>query len=229
MGSRSTSNYSREGGRDILKNFFKQLFGNNDKEKGGIPRKTNYIIILGLIGLLMIIFSNIFSGSNEADQREMQNDEAPLEQPSEDISQVNSEPDSKANGKELEANYEKELENMLNQIQGVQEAEVMINLDSTDVHVYEKNLIQGRQTTEESDQHGGDRTVEDHTEESQVVLLRQGDREVPLLVQTKKPEVRGVFVIAKGAENKTVENWIVESVSRVLDVPTHRISVLPKN
>lgn len=212
-----------------MKNFFRQLFRSNDKEKGGIPKKTNYIIILGLIGLSMIIFSNIFSGSNEAEQRGIQNNQEPMEEPTEDISQVNSDKDSKANGKELEGNYEQELEDMLNKIKGVQETEVMINLDSTDIHVYEKNLIKGRQTTDESDQHGGDRTVEDLTEESQVVLIRQGDQEVPLLVQTKKPEVRGVFVIAKGAEHKTIENWIVESVSRALDVPTHRISVLPKN
>ncbi len=71
--------------------------------------------------------------------------------------------------------------------------------------------------------------VEDENEEQQVVLVRQGDQEVPLLVETRKPEVRGVLVVAKGAEQATVQEWVVQAVSRVLDVPTHRISVMPKN
>lgn len=177
----------------------------------------------------MLILSNVFSDGTEKSQRNNEVLQESMEQPNEETSGVETNKEGVAFEEEMETSYEKELEDMLNKIQGVSEAEVMVNLDSTNIHVYEKNLIKGSQTTEESDQHGGDRTVEDQTEESQVVLVRQGDREVPLLVQTKKPEVRGVFVIAKGAENKTVENWIVESVSRVLDVPTHRISVMPKN
>lgn len=210
-----------------MKKLFNQLFRNNEGEK--LPKKFNYIIILGLIGLLMLILSNVFSDGTEKSQRNNEVLQESMEQPNEETSGVETNKEGVAFEEEMETSYEKELEDMLNKIQGVSEAEVMVNLDSTNIHVYEKNLIKGSQTTEESDQHGGDRTVEDQTEESQVVLVRQGDREVPLLVQTKKPEVRGVFVIAKGAENKTVENWIVESVSRVLDVPTHRISVMPKN
>lgn len=210
-----------------MKKLFNQLFRNNEGEK--LPKKFNYIIILGLIGLLMLILSNVFSDETEKSQRNNEVLQKSMEQPNEETSGVETNKEGVAFEEEMETSYEKELEDMLNKIQGVSEAEVMVNLDSTNIHVYEKNLIKGSQTTEESDQHGGDRTVEDQTEESQVVLVRQGDREVPLLVQTKKPEVRGVFVIAKGAENKTVENWIVESVSRVLDVPTHRISVMPKN
>lgn len=207
-----------------MKKLFNQLFRNNEGEK--LPKKFNYIIILGLIGLLMLILSNVFSDGTEKSQRNNEVLQESMEQPNEETSGVETNKEGVAFEEEMETSYEKELEDMLNKIQGVSEAEVMVNLDSTNIHVYEKNLIKGSQTTEESDQHGGDRTVEDQTEESQVVLVRQGDREVPLLVQTKKPEVRGVFVIAKGAENKTVENWIVESVSRVLDVPTDRKSVV---
>ena len=68
----------------------------------------------------------------------------------------------------------------LNKIQGVSEAEVMVNLESTSIKVYEKNLIKGQQTTEETDTNGGTRETEDGTEETQTVLVRQGEREVPL-------------------------------------------------
>ena len=130
---------------------------------------------------------------------------------------------------ELEKSYEQDLEGMLNKIQGVSEAEVMVNLESTKINVYEKNLIVGEQSTDESDRNGGIRKVEDRTEETQVVLVRQGDKEVPMLVKTERPKVSGVFIVAKGADHATVKSWIVEAVSRVLDVPTHRVSVMPKS
>src|SRR5690625_3965559 len=130
---------------------------------------------------------------------------------------------------QLANGYQQDLETMLNKIQGVSEAEVMVNLDSSDVKVYERNLISGTQTTNEEDQSGGTRQVEDRTEDTQVVLVRQGDTEKPLLVQTKRPEVRGVFVVAKGAEQPSVKSWIIEAISSVLDVPSHRISVMPKD
>src|SRR5699024_1648969 len=77
---------------------------------------------------------------------------------------------------ELEESYTTDLERMLNEIEGVSEASVLINLDSTDIKIYERNLIKGQQTTEEKDTNGGNRKVEDHTEETETVLVRQGDQ-----------------------------------------------------
>ncbi|WP_164218069.1 stage III sporulation protein AG [Virgibacillus sp. YIM 98842] len=216
-----------------MKRFFEKFFSSDktDPKQKNTSKKAGYILVLALTGLLLIILGNIFSSSSSDSNNEMelqpQIDNDDMEQQS---AQAGSEEaDVTSDMQELEGIYKKELEEMLNKVQGVSEAEVMVNLDSTNVKVYEKNLIKGQQTTDESDQNGGTRKVEDHTEEAQTVLVRQGDREVPLLVETKKPEVRGVFVVANGADHASVRSWIVEAVSRVLDVPTHRVSVMPKN
>lgn len=189
-------------------------------------KKVGYIIIMALVGLLLIILGNVFSSSPDETENESQLD-IQMEQ---NVQETSSEEVSETSDvSELEASYKKDLEEMLNKIQGVSDAEVMINLDSTKVKVYQKNLIKGQQKTDESDRNGGTRKVEDSTEDSQTVLVRQGDKEVPLLIQTKKPEVRGVFAVAQGADHASVKQWMVEAISRVLDVPTHRISVMPKN
>ncbi len=130
--------------------------------------------------------------------------------------------------REMEMEYEENLKDMLNKLQGVSEVEVMVNIDSTNIQVYEKDMIIGQQTTVETDQSGGQRKVEDETKETRVVHIRQGDEEVPILLKTEKPEVRGVFIIAKGVEKARVKEQVIEAVSRVLDVPTYRISVLSK-
>ena len=204
-----------------MKNFFRPK-----KTEGGKPpsKKIGYLIILGLTGVFLIIVSHIFSSEDEPElnlqpQGETQNiakaDDG-AEMSSSDISHV-------------EESLGQELAGMLNKIQSVTEAEVMVNLNATSEQVYEKNTTKGQQITDESDRNGGTRKIEDNTEDSQVVTIRKGDQEMPLLVQTKQPEVRGVFVVAKGADQPSVKNQIVEAVSRVLDVPTHKISVMPKN
>ncbi|RLL48112.1 stage III sporulation protein AG [Oceanobacillus piezotolerans] len=210
-----------------MKKLFEKIFQPKKSESGKSSlNKVGYVIILGLVGLLLIILSNIFSTEkNEANP----NNEMQLEV-KEEVEVSNSEkPTVSGEVDELEASYKEDLEAMLNKIHGVSEAEVMVNLSSTNVNVYEKNLIRGEQSTDESDRNGGTRKVDDQSEETQVVFVRQGDREVPLLVRTDRPEVSGVFVVAKGAENANIKNWIVEAVSRVLNVPTHRVSVMPKS
>ncbi len=199
------------------------------KEKLKNPsRKTKYIIVLALAGLLLLIISNIFSTSkNETEPQTDYQLNNQNEQPAQ--KSVSEEVTATSDVAELEKSFEKDLVEMLNKIKGVSEVEVMVNLDSTNVKVYEKNLVKGQQTTDESDRNGGTRKLEDNTEDAQAVLVRQGEKEVPLLVQTEKPKVRGVFVVAKGADHATVKKWVIESVSRVLDVPTHKISVMPKN
>ena len=84
------------------------------------------------------------------------------------------------------------------------------------------------QLTDETDREGGKRKVEDQSTDEQLVIIQNGEKEVPIVVETKKPAIRGVLVVAKGADNIQVKKWIVEAVTRSLDVPSHRVSVLPK-
>ncbi len=201
----------------------KRLLEPNQHTSGQRPNKLSYFIMIGLIGLFILLVSNIFSSPKEQStipQQPIQSEES-----TETSSAKKDETEIK---QELEDSYEADLADMIGKIQGVADVEVMVNLDSTNVTVYEKNIIKGKQTTDETDTNGGKRKVEDDTEETEVVLVRQGDQEVPLLVKTKKPDVRGVFIVASGVEDPTVKMWVIESVAKVLDVPPHKISVMPK-
>lgn len=214
------------GGRDILKNKLKELFLSKNKSGRNEPsKKLSYLIIIALVGLLLLIVGNLFTTTKDSS-----NNEQISVQPDVEVKKnVTEEQTTTSDVSELEASYQKDLEAMLEKIQGVSEVEVMVNLDSTDVQVYEKNLITSKQTTDENDKNGGTRQIEENSQETQVVLIRQGDREMPLHVQTKKPAVRGVFVVAKGVDHASIKKWVVEATARVLDVPTHRVSVMPKN
>ena len=56
----------------------------------------------------------------------------------------------------------------------------------------------------------------------------KGIKKYRIVLETKKPQVRGVLVVAKGAENVQIEKRIIESVTKLLDVPSHRVSVMPR-
>ena len=82
------------------------------------------------------------------------------------------------------------------------------------------------QTTGETDKTGGKREVEDESLDEKTVIIREGDKETPVVLRTE-PKVRGVLVVAKGVDNIQVKA-MVKAVIRLLDVPAHRVSVSPK-
>jgi stage III sporulation protein AG len=127
-----------------------------------------------------------------------------------------------------EEEYEKQLKKALEEMLGVDDVTVVVNIDSTDKKVLEKNTVTKSQTTEEKDNEGGERKVQDNSTDQQLVIIREGEKEVPIVVEYQKPAIRGVLVVAKGAENIQVKKWIIEAVTRSLDVPSHRVAVMPK-
>jgi|SRR5690625_3018387 len=186
--------------------------------------KSNYLIILACIGVLLLILSQWFTSSSEIEIIEEDHFSEEVKKTERTGQDTYSDPLL-----ELERTYQNELATMLENIAGISNVEVMVNLDATGEKIYQKNLIVGTQTTVESDQGGGSRNIEDLTEEHQVVIIRQGDTEVPLVVQDKKPSIRGVLVVANGVEQIQLKQWATEAVSRVLDVPPHRISIMPRS
>lgn len=121
------------------------------------------------------------------------------------------------------------LTEALNALAGVSDVQVVVQLNASDLKIYEKNQTTSYQKTDEDDQNGGTRTVDDETVEDQTVLIRKNNNEEPLLIQTRNPEIRGVLVIAEGVDQIQVKQMVIDSVSRLLDVSTHRIAVMPKS
>jgi stage III sporulation protein AG len=122
--------------------------------------------------------------------------------------------------------YEERLTALLSQLPGVRDVRVMVNVDSTEEVVYAHNEQEQRQTVNETDKQGGTRVTTSQTGNDQVVVVKQAT-EQPLVVKRVRPQVRGVLVAAKGAEDARVQAEIVQAVQSVLGVPPHRIAVIP--
>jgi stage III sporulation protein AG len=206
--------------------WLKKWLKNEDKSDKKMG-KYQYMILVLCIGAAFMLVSNIF----------MKSSQAPLDTPvtknvKQDSGDVPAFGLSKSEGNQEITNYEKKYENQLKkaleEMLGVNDVTVVVTIDSTDQKVLEKNKSIKSQTTEETDKEGGQRKVQETSTDEQLVITRSGDKEVPIVVETKKPEIRGVLVVAKGAGNIQVKTWIVEAVTRVLGVPSHRVAVMPK-
>jgi stage III sporulation protein AG len=129
---------------------------------------------------------------------------------------------------DLEDRYANQLKELLEEVVGVGDVSVVVNLASTTKKIYEKDLIKKSTTTDETDSQGGERNQTEQSLEEKVVLVPSENGEKPVLVTTKKPDVIGVGVAVEGADNIQVKAWVVEAITRVMGVPSHKVSVLPK-
>lgn len=208
--------------------MFKRLLTSIERrleEKGQGTGKVGafrWLILLGCGGAALMILSSFFSVSPGL----------PLPEGSEGKEQEAVSPSwGKEDPKgieEQEKKFEAQLSDVLSKIVGVGEVSVMVTLESTMEQVVEKDRRQSEQVTSENDKRGGTRKIDEQTRDEKVVLHRDEGGEGPIVVKQLKPRVRGVLVVAEGAENMQVKAVIVEAIQRVLDVPVHRISVLPK-
>ncbi|MBP2240829.1 stage III sporulation protein AG [Cytobacillus eiseniae] len=208
--------------------FLKKLLS-KDEQSDKKPGKYQYLLLVLLFGAAIMLISNLLFQDRSSDtslpvfnnQEESKNEE--------DVAAFGKE-QPKGNNEiaDYERAYETQIKEILDDIVGVEDATVLVNVDATEQKVLEKNTTSKIQTTDETDREGGKRKVEDQSKEEQLVIIRKNEQEVPIILETKKPKIRGVAIVAKGADNIQVKSWIIEAVSRGLDVPTHRISVMPK-
>jgi stage III sporulation protein AG len=184
--------------------------------------KKGLISIVLIIGVAFMIFGNIFHSPSTTNSDTTTN---------KNVQPVFGQKDEETKMKKIadyEERYEEQLKEALEAIVGVGDVKVVVNVDATETRVLEKNRTTENQKTVEVDKEGGKRNMEDASADEKVVIVRKGDEETPVVLQTKKPEIRGVLVVAKGAEQVQIKKWIVEAVTRTLDVPSHRVAVLPK-
>lgn len=203
----------------MFKWLLEQLEGTGGKGNSRI-QPFRWLILLGCLGAGLMILSSFFSVQDQV----VPPDSARQLQPAAQTSARKS--TDKMTIQDYEAEYEAQLSQTLSKIVGVEDVTVMINMDSTEEDVLAKDTQSQQQTTVENDGKGGTRKIEEQSVDNKVVMEGNGNQ--PIVVKRLKPRVQGVLIVAKGAENLQVKAAIIEAVQRVLDVPIHKIAVLPK-
>ncbi len=207
-------------GKEKDTNWLTRLIGGESKnnKKSGI---LQWYILLLLLGMGLMIGASFFDISEQVIPYESQD-------PIQETATIINKDSSPKTMQDYEKIYENQITELLTAMIGVDEVTVKVNLDSTEEIIVEKNKNLNEQITKERDKQGGTRDITDVKKDEQVVLYRYEDNEQPLIVKTIKPKVRGIVIVAKGAEKIQVKAMIIEAVQRLLDIPPHKIAILPR-
>ena len=199
-----------------------------NSENGKKPNKYHYLLIALALGIGFMLVSNLLSGQTAMPDVSQVSGMSSSSDKDEEVFKPADEGGGSGSIEKYEQEYENQLKEALDSMSGINNAMVVVNVEATSEQILERNSVSQNQTTEETDPQGGKRTVEDGSTEESVVIIRKGDQETPIILQTKKPEIRGVLVVAEGADNIQIKKSIVEAVTRVLGVPSHRVAVAAK-
>ncbi len=194
------------------------------KEGKKLNRKSQYILLILGFGVAMMLIQNLIQSPEPTSGMNI----AAGEQESKPTFSMGKSDDPSSLIRELEEHYENQLKELLDEMIGVQDAEVMVILDSTFRKIVEKEISKQESTTDETDKNGGKRKSTTSQLDEKVIIIDGKDGKEPFIISVEKPKVTGVLIVADGAENLQVKNWIIEAVSKVFDMPSHKVSVLAK-
>lgn len=215
-----------------IERISRMFFGSRDKE--GKPVKNTKgtlvkLVTLALIGMALLAANHFFSGSPSAQKSTVQ--QAFSNKDSKDLSEIKSgtAQSSMTSIEKYESYVNQNLKNILEQIRGVSDVSVMVTFASTEKKIYQNNTKTQDNQTSETDQKGGKREVNERNEDTEVVMIDQNGNKVPVVIGKEQPTVRGVIVVARGADQPTTKVQIMDAVATVLDIPTYKVKILEKN
>lgn len=131
-------------------------------------------------------------------------------------------------GNNYQMALETQLASTLAQIKGAGEVVVQVSLEGGSSISYATNSQQEVRTSEEKDPTGVTRTSQETRNEAQVVMAREGGSERPVIAGETLPVVRGVLVVATGAQDPSIKERLAQAVQVLLGLPAHKVMVLER-
>lgn len=187
----------------------KKIFAGDEKSEGKNKNFLRNLVILGMLGILILLFSDLFINTDVKKRGTESNYIEVLEV-------------------DFEKKISRELEEIIGLMKGVGKVKANVYVKKYTVYEYEYNSSKINKKTNETDQNGGEREiVEDNVKNELVIIKDVSGNEKPVLKKETGPEIEGVLIVAQGAENSYIKYQILKAVSSLLDISIHRISVLP--
>ncbi len=121
------------------------------------------------------------------------------------------------------------LKQILEKIKGSGEVEVMVIFEMGSEIIPASNTVETEDTTEERDANGGIRTVKSQNLTENIVISNDNNGNKPLVLKEIKPKVRGVIIVAEGADDMYVKMQLYDAVKTVLQVSGDRVQIYARD
>ena len=175
----------------------------------------NQILILFLCGVLLMIIALPVKEKKDSGNIYAANENDSLEK-------------SVSTGSTAYAHYlERNLEEMISQMEGAGDVSCMVTLAQSAEQVIEKDLEVTDDVVSESDSQGGTRTT-NQSSRSETTIYNSEENGEPYVSKEISPKVEGVLVIAEGGDNAVVVKNITESLQALFGIESHKIRIVKK-
>ena len=173
-----------------------------------INKKIQNLIIIGLLGVAFILAGSFFFG--ESDKKEVK--------PQEDLPQV-------LQDTGYETKIKSELKEILQAIDGVGNVDVMITIANDSESKIAYSTTESQNTTQEKDNQGGQRMNDQNNVTETAIMVSQNGESTPFVTRENRPEIKGVIVVAGGADNADIKYQLDQAVQTALDLPSHKVVI----
>lgn len=120
---------------------------------------------------------------------------------------------------------EKQLEEVLKSIDGIDSVHVMITLQTGEENVVLKETETMKEITTEQDSAGGNREIVS-SKTGEEVCYQDGTS--PYVMYTKTPKVEGVLVVVGGEKAGLLRTQIMKAVQALFDIDSHKVVVIKR-
>lgn len=168
------------------------------------------ILLLALAGILLLVTSLPQNKKSEAEKEEPLMEESGQETSS---------------NEEYITTLENKLKQILEDVDGVGQVEVMITLKSSGESILNKDVKEESET--EADRDGETEKNHISTKKEEETILADGSGEtVPYVIKQMKPEISGVIISCEGADSNRVAADIMQAVQALFGLSSNHIKIL---
>lgn len=169
-------------------------------------KKITIFFIVGLLGLLLILCSDVFFSSGNKNEAA-----------------------ASSSIEEYQTKIQQEVKELAEKIEGAGSCEVFVTLESGPQYIYATENRNNINKTTDSLTDGKQRNESSNDLQSTYILVRKSDgSEEPILLQEISPVVRGVVILCKGGGNAAVQQMITEAVTTAFHISSSKVSVILK-
>lgn len=181
---------------------------NKDKPRNRTLENLIVIVILGVIILLATTF--LFDSNPSKDTLKDASSVTSGDKGSGSFSQMN--------GEDMLLEIEQRLAELLSHVEGAGQVKVMIYADTSTELIPAYNNEQDTRNDERND---GKTSQISETRE----IALSGD-DTPIILKTIVPQIKGVVVVAEGADDMLIKAQLNNAVCTLLGIPEHRVQIL---
>ena len=207
----------------MFKDKLNKLIGKNSETTGKKNSKKkieNLVFLIVLVIVTVVIINTIWNGEKKTNKEQTNNDTS---------KQLAITDSQNLNQNQIQSSEEKNLEirleEILAQIQGVGEVNVLLNYSESSEVVAMYNETSRSSNTQETDTEGGTRNIQETDIQKDIIYQEDNGEKVPITQKIVQPKIEGAIITAKGANQANIKANIIQAVEAVTGLATHKIQV----